>query len=92
MSIQALPELAAGVADLPNLRLRGLMAIPAPERHFDAQRYSFRQLRTALEALGGNGIVLDTLSSGMSNDLEAAVAEGSTIVRIGTAIFGPRSI
>jgi len=84
-------ELAKGVAALPRLRLRGLMAIPAPARDFEAQRAPFRVLRELLEGLKKAGHDLDTLSMGMSDDLEAAVMEGSTIVRIGTAIFGARA-
>lgn len=89
-SLEALPALAEAVATLPRLRLRGLMAIPAPAGEFDSQRQPLRQLRQALEALQRQGHPLDTLSMGMSDDLEAAVAEGSTLVRIGTALFGPR--
>ena len=83
--------LARAVIALPNLRLRGLMAIPAPAMGFDAQRPAHRALRELLETLRAQGLALDTLSMGMSADLEAAVAEGATIVRIGTAIFGDRS-
>lgn len=85
-----LPELAAAVAQLPNLRLRGLMAIPAPTHDSDAQREPFRALRHMFETLARDGYALDTLSMGMSDDLEAAIAEGATIVRVGTALFGPR--
>ncbi|MDX1512677.1 MAG: YggS family pyridoxal phosphate-dependent enzyme [Gammaproteobacteria bacterium] len=84
------PALAADVARLPGLRLRGLMAIPRPEREFSAQREPFRRLRRLLEDLNERGLGLDTLSMGMTDDLEAAIAEGATIVRVGTAIFGPR--
>ena len=83
--------LARSVIALPNLRLRGLMAIPAPAMGFDAQRPAHRALRELLEPLRAQGLARDTLSMGMSADLEAAVAEGATIVRIGTAIFGDRS-
>ena len=83
--------LARAVIALPNLWLRGLMAIPAPAMGFDAQRPAHRALRELLETLRAQGLALDTLSMGMSADLEAAVAEGATIVRIGTAIFGDRS-
>lgn len=85
-----LPEVAARVAELPNLHLRGLMAIPAPEQHFDKQRASFAKLRTLQEDLIERGLELDTLSMGMTGDMEAAIAEGATIIRIGTAIFGQR--
>lgn len=87
---EALPELAAGVVRLPGLRLRGLMTIPAREADPDRQRVPFRELRCLFEDLNATGLALDTLSMGMSGDLEAAVAEGATLVRIGTAIFGPR--
>ena len=83
--------LAAQVARLPRLRLRGLMSIPEPAADFEAQRAPHRALRALLEALQQQGLALDTLSMGMSADLEAAVAEGATIVRIGTAIFGGRT-
>ncbi len=89
-SLQELPQLAAAIAELPRLKLRGLMAIPAPTTDFEAQRRVFRTLREALEQLNSNGLQLDTLSMGMSGDLEAAVAEGATLLRIGTALFGPR--
>ncbi len=92
VGLAELPRLAAEVADLPRLRLRGLMAIPAAESDFDRQRAAFRQLRQALEALRAEGFDLATLSMGMTDDLEAAVAEGATMVRIGTALFGPRSL
>ncbi len=90
VSFSELPELARQVAKLPNLCLRGLMAIPAPAGDFETQRQPLRQLREALQELNQSGLQLDTLSMGMSDDLEAAVAEGATIVRIGTALFGPR--
>lgn len=83
-------ELAAAVAGLPRLRLRGLMAIPRPCAGLDEQRAALRPLVEAYERLRGDGHPLDTLSMGMTGDLEAAVAEGSTMVRIGTAVFGPR--
>ena len=85
-----LPSLAATVGELPGLRLRGLMAIPARDNDFERQRAAFRRLREAFDALNAEGLALDTLSMGMSGDLEAAVAEGATIVRIGSDIFGPR--
>jgi PLP dependent protein len=86
-----LPELAAAVTRLPRLRLRGLMAIPAPSEDFAEQRRACARLRECQERLLGAGQDLDTLSIGMSDDLEAAIAEGATLVRIGTAIFGPRA-
>lgn len=85
-----LAELAHQVATLPHLVLRGLMAIPAPADGFEAQRLPLRQLHEALQQLNREGLQLDTLSMGMSDDLEAAIAEGATMVRIGTALFGPR--
>ena len=84
------PDLARAVAALPGLRLRGLMAIPAPEPDFERQRSTFRAVRQLLEQLQQTGLPLDTLSMGMSGDMEAAIAEGATIVRIGTDIFGQR--
>jgi pyridoxal phosphate enzyme (YggS family) len=82
--------LAAAVADLPRVRLRGLMVIPAPAPDTQHQRDAFRRARELYESIKATGLPLDTLSMGMSDDLEAAIAEGATIVRIGTAIFGPR--
>ncbi|MDD9980890.1 MAG: YggS family pyridoxal phosphate-dependent enzyme [Gammaproteobacteria bacterium] len=82
--------LARLVRELPGLRLRGLMAIPCPAEDFETQRIPFRLLREILDDLNAKGLGLDTLSMGMTADLEAAIAEGATIVRIGTAIFGPR--
>jgi PLP dependent protein len=87
---EQVPALAHAVAALPRLKLRGLMAIPEPAGDFEAQRASHRRLRELLERLRAEGLALDTLSMGMSSDLEAAVAEGATIVRVGTAIFGER--
>ncbi|WP_292931300.1 YggS family pyridoxal phosphate-dependent enzyme [Noviherbaspirillum sp.] len=83
-------ELAKRVANLPRLKLRGLMAIPEPEGDIDRQRVPFRQVRMLLDELRTHGLDMDTLSMGMSADLVAAVEEGATIVRIGTAIFGQR--
>ena len=85
-----LPALAEAVAGLPRLCLRGLMAIPAPEHDPGRQRAAFAELRRLSDELRGRGHALDTLSMGMSADLEAAVTEGSTLVRIGTAVFGER--
>jgi uncharacterized pyridoxal phosphate-containing UPF0001 family protein len=79
------------VAGLPRLKLRGLMAIPEPAAAFELQRAPHRALRALLDELNAAGFGLDTLSMGMSADLEAAVAEGATCVRIGTAIFGARA-
>ena len=86
-----LPSLAHAVAALPRLSLRGLMSIPEPAQGLDAQRQPHRALRVLMEDLRAQGLPLDTLSMGMSDDLEAAVLEGSTIVRVGTAIFGARA-
>ena len=82
--------LARQVAQLPRLKLRGLMAIPAPSDDFLQQRQAFARLREVFEQLKSDGLPLDTLSIGMSHDLEAAIAEGATIVRVGSAIFGER--
>jgi len=84
-------SLCRAVAALPGLQLRGLMAIPEPVDDPQAQRLPFRQLRQLSEQIRAAGLPLDTLSMGMSHDLEAAVAEGATIVRVGTAIFGERN-
>ncbi len=84
-------QLALQVSDLPNLKLRGLMAIPAPCDNFDQQRAVFSQVRELQQQLIDQGLDLDTLSMGMSGDMEAAIAEGATIVRVGTAIFGQRN-
>ncbi len=84
-------ELAHAVARLPQLRLRGLMAIPAPAEGLAAQRAPFARLRQLLQELNAQGLKLDTLSMGMSQDMEAAILEGATIVRVGTAIFGERN-
>lgn len=86
-------DLALAVSQLPHLRLRGLMAIPAPRTHPEDQRQAFARLRLALEALKLRPELrdLDSLSMGMSGDMEAAIAEGATLVRVGTDIFGARS-
>lgn len=84
-------ELARAVAALPQLRLRGLMAIPEPAPDFAAQRDLFLRAQAVFESIRAAGIALDTLSLGMSADLEAAISAGSTMVRIGTAIFGGRA-
>lgn len=87
---EAVFDLAAVVAGLPNLTLRGLMTLPAPADDFQEQRLPFRRLRRLQQDLGTQGHDLDTLSMGTTGDMEAAIAEGATIVRIGTALFGPR--
>ena len=83
--------LARAIAPLPRLRLRGLMSVPAPAVGIEAQRRPHRILRECLEALRADGFELDTMSAGMSDDLEAAILEGATMVRIGSAIFGSRA-
>ena len=83
--------LCQAVSQLPGLKLRGLMAIPEASEDPAAQRAPFRQLREIADSIRAAGVPLDTLSMGMSHDLEAAIAEGATIVRIGTAIFGERN-
>ncbi|KNZ31237.1 MAG: hypothetical protein AD742_18815 [Methylibium sp. NZG] len=90
LAVAEVIDAACAVAALPRLRLRGLMAIPEPAASFDDQRRPHRALRELLGALQAQGQPVDTLSMGMSADLEAAVAEGATIVRVGTAIFGGR--
>jgi pyridoxal phosphate enzyme (YggS family) len=85
-----LPELAAAIAKLPRLHLRGLMCLPAIRHDFDEQRKPFSALRGMLESLQASGLALDTLSMGMSADYAAAIVEGATMVRIGTALFGAR--
>jgi PLP dependent protein len=83
-------DLAAAMADLPRVRLRGLMCVPPPQPDAAAERAVFARLRILLEQLNASGHKLDTLSMGMSGDFESAIAEGATVVRIGTALFGPR--
>ncbi len=83
--------LAKAISILPRLRLRGLMAIPAPADAQSAQRIPFAHMRKLLTGLNASGLNLDTLSMGMSHDLTAAILEGATIVRVGTAIFGSRA-
>ena len=85
-----LPALAHVVATLPRLRLRGLMCIPEPSEDMAVQRAAFRRVRELQQALTDQGLALDVLSMGMSDDLEPAVAEGATLVRVGRAIFGHR--
>jgi len=83
-------KLAAALEELPRVRLRGLMCVPPPQPDAAAERAIFARLRTLLEELNAAGHKLDTLSMGMSADFEAAIAEGATLVRIGTALFGSR--
>lgn len=82
--------LAQAIAKLPRLQLRGLMAIPAPTNSIAKQRQQFRMVRELQEAMQAQGLTLDTLSMGMSDDFPAAIAEGATIIRVGSAIFGAR--
>lgn len=89
IALADLPQLISEVSDLPNIRLRGVMAIPEPGSDYQAQRQPYKRLSQAIKQL--NMPELDTFSFGMSNDLKAAIAEGATIVRIGTALFGPRT-
>ena len=88
--LDALDALAADIAALPNVRLRGLMAIPAPETEYERQLAVAQQMAAAFARLKADYPTVDTLSLGMSDDMEAAIAAGSTMVRIGTAIFGAR--
>jgi pyridoxal phosphate enzyme (YggS family) len=88
---QDVAELAARIAELPRLRLRGLMCVPPPQRDLAAQRAVFARLKALLASLNCTGLTLDTLSMGMSADFEAAIAEGATQVRVGTALFGARA-
>ncbi len=91
IDLAELPELAHAIDPLPGIRLRGLMTIPAPREDVAGQREAFARLADALLSLRKQGIDCDTLSMGMTGDMEAAIAEGATLVRIGTAIFGERS-
>lgn len=89
---EELPELVKSISQMPHLKLRGLMAIPAPEPDQEKQRVPFKALADLQQQLNHElGLEMDTLSMGMTDDLEAAVYEGSTMVRIGTALFGARS-
>jgi PLP dependent protein len=90
VSPEALPALARSLAPLPRLRLRGLMCVPPPQPDSAAERAVFARLRELREQLNAGGLELDTLSMGMSADFESAIAEGATLVRVGTALFGAR--
>jgi pyridoxal phosphate enzyme (YggS family) len=90
VAIDEVEALAAAVASLPQLKLRGLMAIPEPSRDIDKQRAQFEQVRQCYDALNAKGYALDTLSIGMSDDYPVAIEQGATIVRIGSALFGAR--
>ena len=87
---EELAELAACIADAPQLILRGLMAIPAPRADTASQREVFRELHSWYQKLQADHATVDTLSMGMSGDMASAIAEGATMVRIGTAVFGAR--
>ena len=91
VTLEALPALVDACATLPNIRLRGLMTMPPQEVDFVKQRYPFSALRHMFEHLQTRHPTLDTLSMGTSEDMEAAIAEGATMVRVGTAIFGARA-
>ena len=91
IALDVLPALAEAMAELPGIRLRGLMTIPAPRDDYQAQCQSFARMTEALSSLEQQGLDCDTLSMGMTGDMEAAIAQGSTLVRIGTAIFGERT-
>ena len=90
VDLDEVEELAQAITNLPGVKLRGLMAIPEITFDEELQRTNFRKLREKFDELNSKGFELDTLSMGMSDDMESAVAEGSTMVRIGTAIFGAR--
>jgi hypothetical protein len=87
---ESVVETAKTMQQLPNIQLRGLMTLPRPETQLEQQRLPFKQLAQLYDRLNEIGLGLDTLSMGMTGDLEAAIAEGATIVRIGTALFGQR--
>jgi PLP dependent protein len=90
--LNELPALVSAIAGYPRLRLRGLMTLPAPTTDFAVQRQAFRLLANAFYELKQLGYPLDTLSMGTSEDFIAAIAEGATLVRLGTAVFGPRPV
>ncbi len=91
VSTNELEALAAAIVKMPRLKLRGLMAIPEPSKDYNKQRSQFKQVRECYDALLALGFALDTLSIGMSDDYQAAIEESSTIVRIGSALFGVRT-
>ncbi|MGP2424328.1 YggS family pyridoxal phosphate-dependent enzyme [Yersinia sp. 2538 StPb PI] len=91
VALTELPVLAASISELPNLNLRGLMAIPAPESDYPRQLAVFEQMHQAFLTLKASYPQMDTLSMGMTDDMAAAISAGSTLVRIGTAIFGTRA-
>ena len=91
LNLNEVDSILSEITSLPNIRLRGLMAIPVKADKFTEQRENFAQMKSLLKSLQKKHPQMDTLSMGMSNDMEAAIAEGSTILRIGTAIFGARN-
>lgn len=91
ISIDEVEALATEVSQINNIKLRGLMAIPLNTRDKAQQHFYFKQLKACLDELNARGFMLDTLSMGMSNDMDIAIAEGATMIRIGTAIFGERA-
>ncbi len=91
IAVADVADLARHVVSLPRIRLRGLMCLPAIRDDFESQRKPFARLRRLADQLRSSGIPTDTLSMGMSGDYRAAIFEGATIVRIGTAVFGPRN-
>lgn len=91
ISMEQVAELARAIAQLPRIKLRGLMTIPAFAASLEMQRIPFAQLREIKDSINTQGLALDTLSMGMTHDLHAAVLEGATIVRVGTGIFGERN-
>jgi pyridoxal phosphate enzyme (YggS family) len=90
VSLEEVSQLASAIAQMPKLKLRGLMAIPSKTQDFDEQSLAFSRLHDCFTSLSTQYTDIDTLSMGMTSDLEAAIAQGSTMVRLGTAIFGPR--
>lgn len=90
IALTELEAFAEKIKDLPRIKLRGLMAVPKPRHDFDEQRKPFRKLNEAMILLNNKGYALDTLSMGMTQDFKAAIAEGATMVRVGTAVFGAR--
>ena len=90
ISLSEAPSLVSNICDLPKIKLRGFMTLPSPNTTEDSLRKEYRQLLELKNKLNTDGYFLDTLSMGMSRDLEIAISEGSTIVRVGTAVFGER--
>ncbi len=88
--LEELPSFVENIGDYPQLKLRGLMAVPKPRRNFDEQCKGFAKLKSAFVSLNDLGFACDTLSMGMSNDFQAAIASGATMIRVGTALFGAR--